>query len=333
MKNFFEFTRRELAETLGHKTRAARLFNKVYQGAPLSSASDVAAFQDFAVEGIPIARRFDSSDGTRRYLFRLDDKEQAESVTIPEESRFTFCVSSQIGCALACRFCLTGQLGLTRNLSAGEIVSQVVAQRADLGGAESRRCSVVFMGMGEPLQNYDNVMRSIEILTDDHGLAIPLNRITLSTAGLVPAIQTLGREKLFPNLSISLTGATNSKRDDLMPINRKYPIEEVIQAVRDLPASLRRRVMFEYVMLKDVTDDLRDAHHLASLLKGLNAKVNLIPLNESPDLPFERSERGVILRFQQLLLQNGITTFIRRTRGDDVSAACGQLHVTQSAQL
>jgi 23S rRNA (adenine2503-C2)-methyltransferase len=189
----------------------------------------------------------------------------------------------------------------------------------------SKRFSVVFMGMGEPLQNYDNVLRSIRILIDDYGLALPLHRITLSTAGLVPGLRRLAKESSFPNLSISLTGATNEKRDELMPINQKYPIEEVLEAVRSLPAIRRKRVMFEYVMIKGVTDSLDDAHDLAGLLGGLGCKVNLIPLNESPDLDFHGADRQDILRFQQVLLNSHIPTFIRKTRGDDVYAACGQL--------
>jgi 23S rRNA (adenine2503-C2)-methyltransferase len=201
----------------------------------------------------------------------------------------------------------------------------VLVQLAEIPSESSHRFSVVLMGMGEPLQNYENVLKAIRILTDDHGLALPLHRITLSTAGLVPGMQRLAKEPIFPNLSISLTGATNRKRDELMPINQKYPIEEVIGVVRTLPESRRKRVMFEVVMIKGVTDSVDDAQHLSSLLRGLRAKVNLIPLNESPDIEFQRSSRAGILRFQEVLLRNDIATFIRKTRGDDVYGACGQL--------
>ena len=194
-----------------------------------------------------------------------------------------------------------------------------------MAGESSGRFSIVLMGMGEPLQNYENVLKAIEILTDDNGLAVPLRRITLSTAGLLPGIERLSRERLFPNLSISLTGARDEVRDQLMPINRKYPIRDVLAAVRNLPERRRKRVMFEYVMIRGLTDSIDDAGCLAALLEGLGAKVNLIPLNESPDIPYKRSERSDILAFQQVLLQKGITTFIRKTRGDDVSGACGQL--------
>ena len=271
-----------------------------------------------------IVHCFESLDGTRRYLVRLHDGETVESVVIPARGRFTFCVSSQVGCGLACKFCLTGQLGLTRNLSAAEIVSQVLLLLEEIQES-SPRLSIVFMGMGEPLQNYANVVKTIEILTDDKGLAVPLRRITLSTAGLVPGIDHLAQERLFPNLSISLTGATDSVRDELMPINRRYPIREVIEAVRRLPDSRRKRVMFEVVMIKGVTDSTDDAQRLSDLLHGLRSKVNLIPLNESPDIPFKRAAHADILQFQQVLIGNGIATFIRKNRGNDVSGACGQL--------
>lgn len=320
MESFFDYTRAEIASYLGRQASATRLYKAVYQACDKSAAAEY-----FNLALPSVVDRFESADGTRRYLLRLDDGEVIESVLIPEQQRFTFCISSQVGCALACQFCLTGQLGLTRNLSTAEIVSQVLLQRAEISSENSNRFSVVLMGMGEPLQNYENVLKAIQILTDDHGLAVPLRRITLSTAGLVPGLKRLAREPLFPNLSISLTGATNPKRDELMPINRKYPIEDVIAVVNSLPDSRRKRVMFEYVMIKGVTDSTDDAEHLSALLRGLGAKVNLIPLNESPDIDFQCSDRSDILRFQQVLLRNGIATFIRKTRGDDVFGACGQL--------
>lgn len=314
---FFELTRRELADLLGKAPKANILFNKVYRQRHLTDG--------FTFELPTVVARFESSDGTRRYLLQLHDGETIESVQIPEAGRFTFCVSSQVGCALACTFCLTGQLGLKRNLSAGEIVSQVVLLRGEI---PSERFSVVLMGMGEPMQNYENVMKAIEILTDDHGIALPLKRMTLSTAGLVPGIDRLGTERLFPNLSISLTGTTDALRDELMPINKKYPIRDVVAAVQRLSPSRRKRVMFEYVMIKDLTDSLADAARLVALLRDLGAKVNLIPLNPSVEIPYERPGDAAILQFHKLLVQNGITTFIRKNRGNDVSGACGQLKKT-----
>ncbi len=318
MKSFFDFTRMELAGHLGSIARATRLYHSVYR-------DRVTAIEHFDLALPSLVSCFESADGARRYLFQLADGEVVEGVLIPEKQRFTFCISSQVGCALACEFCLTGQLGLTRNLSAGEIVSQVLVQRAEIPSGGASRFSVVLMGMGEPLQNYENVLQAIQILADDHGLAVPLHRITLSTAGLMPGLERLSKESLFPNLSISLTGATNTIRDRLMPINRKYPIEDVVGFVRGLPVSRRKRVMFEYVMIKGVTDSAADAGRLSKLLGGLGTKMNLIPLNQSPDLNFERADHADILRFQQILLKAGVTTFIRKTRGDDVSGACGQL--------
>lgn len=268
-----------------------------------------------------VERSFTSLDGAQRFLLRLHDGERIESVLIPRQDRTTLCISSQVGCGLGCAFCLTGRLGFTRDLSADEIISQVKLMLHSAGA----RFSIVFMGMGEPLQNYDNVLAAIRFIHDDHGLRLPMSRITVSTAGLVPEIERLTREPLFPNLSISLTGATNSTRDQLMPINRKYPVEELIDTIRQLPASRQKRVMFECVMIKNLTDSTQDAERLSQLLQGTRAKVNLIPLNPAPEIPFERSEDDAILRFQEVLVRNGTAAFIRKNRGNDVSSACGQL--------
>lgn len=330
VKSFFGQSRQDLLEWVGRTARAARVFRAVYnqrvrqfeQVSSIPPASRDALAAALSLDLPTISRRFDSEDGTRRYLIRLADGETAESVLIPSSDRVTFCISSQIGCALGCTFCLTGQLGLIRDLSAAEIVSQVMIL---LGESPVEHFGIVLMGMGEPLQNYDNVVKALNILHDDNGLAVAPARITLSTAGLVPAIERLSQEPLFPNLSISLTGVTNAARDALMPINRKYPIEAVMEAVRKLPLSRQSRVMFECVMIKDVTDSPDDAHELSRLLEGMRAKVNLIPLNPAPEIPFQRADHDAILRFQEILVSNGIATFIRRTRGDDVFGACGQL--------
>jgi 23S rRNA (adenine2503-C2)-methyltransferase len=264
---------------------------------------------------------FNSSDGTQKFLLKLDDGESIESVLIPRHDRSTLCISSQVGCGLGCTFCLTGRLGFTRDLTADEIISQVLLM---LNGT-TQRFSVVFMGMGEPLQNYDNVLRAVHFIHDDHGLKTPMSRITISTAGLVPGIERLAAEPLFPNLSISLTGVTNATRDELMPINRKYPIETVVETVRRLPPRRQKRVMFECVMIKGLTDSIEDATTLSALLRDLQVKVNLIPLNPAPEIPFEPAEHDTILRFQDILVRGGTATFIRKNRGNDVSGACGQL--------
>ena len=334
MKPVFDKERSELSAILSPTYRASQIFKSVYHrwlddfelmtDLPKSARTPLA--EEWNIRLPLVHRRFDSVDGTRRYLIRLDDGELAETVFIPEEHRNTICVSSQIGCALACTFCLTGQLGLKRHLTAGEIVTQVlVAQRDNLDWEQRDSFNIVLMGMGEPLHNYDNVMKAIRILHDEDGLNMSMGRITLSTAGLLPGIQRLAAEPMIPNLAISLTGATNEKRDVLMPINRKYPIEELLDTVRRFPLKHRQRVTFEYVLLKGVTDAPEDALNLTRLLKGIPAKVNLIPLNEAEELDYQRPSDGSIERFQNILVDHHISAFVRKNRGNDISAACGQL--------
>ena len=315
MKSFFDLTRSEVARIIGKPALASQMFKSIY----LDRATDAGPFE---VVLPTVVRTFQSEDGTQRFLLRLEDGEMVESVIIPGDDRLTFCVSSQVGCALACTFCLTGLLGLKRNLTAGEIVSQVVLLAQS---GVPARFSVVLMGMGEPLQNYDNVLKAISILNDDHGFDLSMRRITLSTAGLVPGLERLAAEPLFPNLSISLTGATNALRDQLMPINRKFPIEDVLAVVRSLPPQRQKRVMLEYVMIKGVTDSPADAEALAALIGTMTVKVNLIPFNPASELGYERSDDEAVLRFHAFLLERGIATFVRRSRGGDVSGACGQL--------
>ena len=331
MKSFFDYEKPELASIFDPPFRATQIYKAVYQRSfddfalmtDLPKASRASFSGEWNIKLPSVHRRFDSIDGTRRYLVRLQDDELAETVYIPEESRDTICISSQIGCALACTFCLTGQLGLTRHLSAGEIVTQaLVAQRENIS---SRGFNIVLMGMGEPLHNYDNVMKAIRILHDKDGMNMSMSRITLSTAGLLPAIERLAAEPIIPNLAISLTGATNEKRNELMPINRRYPIEQLLDAVRRFPLKHRQRVTFEYVLLRGVTDAPEDALHLVKLLKGIRAKVNLIPFNEAEELSYRRPLDAAIERFQQALIENNISAFVRKNRGNDISAACGQL--------
>ncbi len=337
MKSFFDYERPELAAMLHPSFRSTQLFKAVYQRrvenfdsiTELSKGERASLASEWDIRLPAVHRRFESVDGTRRYLLRLaggDDGELAETVFIPEETRNTICISSQVGCALACTFCLTGQLGLTRNLTAGEIVTQVLfAQRDNLSEEQAGSFNIVLMGMGEPLHNYDNVMKAIRILHDKHGLNMSMSRITLSTAGLLPAIQQLATEPDIPNLAISLTGATNTKRNELMPINRKYPLEELLAAVRQFPLKHRQRVTFEYVLLKGITDSVEDARNLVKLLRGIRAKVNLIPLNEADELDYQRPTELAIQRFQQVLIDNNVEAYVRKNRGNDISAACGQL--------
>jgi len=334
MKLLFDFERHELAVVLTPAYRATQIFKSVYHrwisdfdamtDLPKSAREELAA--EWSIKPPRVHRRFDSFDGTRRYLIGLEDAEFAESVFIPEEHRNTICISSQVGCALACTFCLTGKIGLKRNLSAGEIVGQVVAAQRDNVAWEQRDTfNIVLMGMGEPLHNYDNVMKAIRILHDPEGMNMSMGRITLSTAGMLPALERLAEEPMIPNLAISLTGATNEKRDVLMPINRKYPIEELLNVVRRFPLKHRQRVTFEYVLLKGITDSAEDALALVRLLKGIPAKVNIIPLNEAEELDYQRPSDEAIERFQNVLITHNISAFVRKNRGNDISAACGQL--------
>lgn len=334
MTSLFDLERQELAARLSPPYRATQIFKSVYHrwilsfeemtDLPRSARIELAQAWNILPPGIH--RRFDSTDGTRRYLVPLEDREFAETVFIPEEHRNTICISSQVGCALACTFCLTGKLGLKRHLTAGEIVGQVIAAQRDNLSWEARDSfNIVLMGMGEPLHNYDNVMKAIRILHDPEGMNMSMGRITLSTAGMLPALERLAEEPMIPNLAISLTGATNEKRDVLMPINRKYPIEQLLDAVRRFPLKHRQRVTFEYVLLKDVTDSLEDAKALVRLLKGIPAKVNLIPLNEAEELEYSRPSDEAVNRFQDFLVEHHVSAFVRKNRGNDISAACGQL--------
>jgi 23S rRNA (adenine2503-C2)-methyltransferase len=271
---------------------------------------------------------FVSSDGTRRFLLQLGDESEVEAVFMPEERRDTICISSQVGCPLACDFCMTGVLGLKRNMTAGEIVAQVVVVLNEVYGVgveTPHGTNLVMMGMGEPLLNYDAVMKSIRLFADPEGLSIAPRRITLSTAGVVPRINDLAREEIRPHLAISLTAANDQLRDKLFPINRKYPIGELMEACRTYPLGERERLTFEYVMLRGINDSDRDARELVRLLSGIRAKVNLIPHNPAPELPYEASPMDRILAFQAILTDSGLPSFIRRPRGQDISAACGQL--------
>lgn len=286
------------------------------------------------VTNTKIENVFLSSDGTRRFLLKLADGREVEAVFMPEEHRDTICISSQVGCPLACDFCMTGVIGLKRNMTAGEIVSQVVIVLNEVYGAGAEPphgTNIVMMGMGEPLLNYDSVMKSIRLFADEEGLQIAPRRVTLSTAGIVPRIYDLAAEPVRPRLAISLTAARDELRDRLFPINRKYPLRELIAACRSFPLQERERLTFEYVMLAGVNDSDSDARELVRLLSTLRAKVNLIPHNPAPELPYQSSTMGRILAFQEILTASGLPSFIRRPRGQDISAACGQLAARHQA--
>ena len=271
-----------------------------------------------------------SSDGTRKWLLRLDDGKEVETVYIPEEDRGTLCVSSQVGCTLNCRFCHTGTQKLVRNLTPFEIVGQVMIARDSLNDwpstKENRRITnVVMMGMGEPLYNFDNVKAALAIVADGDGLALSKRRITLSTAGVVPMIERAGNE-IGSSLAVSLHAARDDIRDVIVPLNKKYPIAELMQACRTYPGvSNARRITFEYVMLKGVNDSLADARALVKLLSGIPAKINLIPFNAWPGAPYQCSDWSEIEKFAEVVNRAGYASPVRTPRGRDIMAACGQL--------
>ena len=268
-----------------------------------------------------------SKDGTVKYGFKLKDNNYIESVLIPEDGRNTLCVSSQVGCAMGCEFCLTGGMGFKRNLSPGEIVGQVVRVRNRLHDDEDTEVvlnNLVFMGMGEPLANFDNLLVALEILTYQRGLNFSDRRITVSTCGLVPKIKELG-QKTRVNLAVSLHSVDDSARSKLMPINNKYPVAELLEACKNFPMPKRKRIMFEYILIKDLNDSISDAEILAERLKDIPCKINLLPYNETSALSYQRPSDKKIELFQKTLWKAGYTVLVRSSRGSDISAACGQL--------
>ncbi len=264
-----------------------------------------------------------SEDGSKKYLFRLRDGQYIESVLIPEPGHWTLCISTQVGCGMGCKFCLTGRDGLVRNLEPSEIVNQICAVQEDLQGPNPLT-NIVLMGMGEPLANYKSVVQAIGAIAGNNGLQFSSRRVTLSTAGLAPRIDDLGRD-VKVNLAVSLNAADNDTRSRLMPINRTYPIEAVLSACRRFPLPPRRTIMFEYVLIAGVNDTPSDAKRLARLLRPLRAKINLIPFNPYEGTDFKRPEEGAILAFQEVLLNLHYTAIIRHSKGCDICAACGQL--------
>jgi 23S rRNA (adenine2503-C2)-methyltransferase len=272
-----------------------------------------------------------SRDGSRKYLFKLGDGKHIEGVLIPERDHYTLCVSSQVGCAQGCLFCLTATGGFERNLSRAEIVGQVRDIRNELDDPEQLR-NLVFMGMGEPLANYKNLVSALDVITDnDCGLRFAARRITVSTAGLVPRFSDLGRQTKV-NLAISLNATDNDTRNRLMPINRKYPLEDLLNACRQFPLPAGRRITFEYILIKGVNDTVADAMRLAKLLQPIRCKINLIPFNPHGGCTFERPSEPVIQAFFKILFDKNYTVIIRRSKGEDISAACGQLRARSLGQ-
>ena len=287
----------------------------------------------FFISSPKIIRTEVSSDGTRKFLFELEDQHTIESVLIPDEDRQTLCISSQVGCQQACRFCLTGRGGFTRNLKAYEISDQVKEVSNILQQEGSRGITnIVLMGMGEPLANFEEVVKALRVITSDPGLGFSPRRVTVSTDGLVPEIEQLGKSGLKVNLAVSLNATTDDVRDRIMPVNRRYPIKDLLAACRRFPLEPRRRITFEYVMLRGINDREEDAFRLANLLKGIKSKVNLIPFNPFPGSEFQRPDDATVRRFQRVLLDNHYTAPVRESRGRDISAACGQLREKETSE-
>jgi 23S rRNA (adenine2503-C2)-methyltransferase len=326
----------DLLEFLGPhqpRYRAQQLFDALYKKhvanfSEISNLPQPLLNQLVAISnlGVPTSeKRFDSADGTRRYLLRLQDNRTVEAVLMPEENRDTICISSQIGCPVDCKFCLTALMGLERNLTAGEIVGQAlyVARENGLQPNDSRM-NVVMMGMGEPLLNLANVLKATRILTDSGGVGMSQKRITISTSGIVSKMEELGRAEIRPKLAVSLNASNEEQRRELMPITRKYHLAELMEACRAYPLRTWEKLTFEYVLLKDVNDSDADARRVARLVSRLNCKVNLIALNPGPGIPFETPTAERVESFQQIV-RKAVPCFIRKPRGRDIFAACGQL--------
>lgn len=304
--------------------RGARSFDEMTNVAPKMRAELAEVAQ---IGSLEVAQVQESVDGTRKMRLVTHDGHSIESVIIPDGDKTTQCISSQVGCAVDCQFCATAKLGLLRNLDAGEIVDQVYLARRLIEKTEPERriTNLVYMGMGEPLHNYDNLVKSLRILCHDKGAKLSQRRITVSTSGLVPKLEKLGLEDVRPNLAVSLNAPNDDIRDQIMPINRKWNIAKLMAALRAYPLEQRRRITFEYVLLAGVNDGLEHAAQLAVLLRGIKCKVNIIPFNPHPESEFQRPSAGAISTFQNETRRLGLPTYLRTPRGDDIDAACGQL--------
>jgi 23S rRNA (adenine2503-C2)-methyltransferase len=322
-------------ESIGEaRFRARQLFRHIYNRRIHSwnECSDLSKMFRAQLEfgthlnAMKIVEKQEASDGTTKYLFGLQDGHFIESVLIPDPPRRTLCISSQVGCPFKCTFCLTGALGFKRDLGTAEIVDQICQVQNDQG-VQRRITNIVFMGMGEPLANYQSVLKAIRIMTDPNGLAFSHRRITLSTAGLVPQLRQLGKDSPV-NIAISLHASDDTLRNQLMPISRKYPLSELLAACREYPLPPRKRITFEYILIDGINDSPKQARELVRIMHGVRAKVNLIPFNPvAPDLDsrYRRPPEERILAFQEVLQKAQLTAIIRQSRGGDISAACGQL--------
>jgi 23S rRNA (adenine2503-C2)-methyltransferase len=322
-----------LAESLGAPPYRGR---QLAQWIFVKGVTDLAAMSDLpkdfraalaaraSVDVPEVERRTPSQDGSQKLVLRYGDGARVQAVLMPDDDRLTLCVSTQVGCGFACAFCYTGTMGLERNLSAGEIVAQVMLAREGLA-AGLRITHIVYMGMGEPLANYTATVKSLRLLTDPQAFAFAPRRITVSTVGLVSGIERLAKENLRVNLAVSLHATSNEIRDRIMPVNRGFAIEELLAACRRFPLPFRQRMTFEYVLLEGINDSAEDARRLVKLMKGIRGKINLIPFNDWEGSSFARPPLARILDFQTVLLEHGIRATVRWSKGEDIGAACGQL--------
>jgi len=341
-RNLVGLDRQELERLAASLGKAAYRGRQLYGALYARRQTDLAALTDldrdfrsalaahYEIAYPELQGEFLSQDGSARYLLRLHKNTSIETVYMPEEERITLCLSSQAGCAVDCRFCFTALLGLKRNLSAGEILGQVLAVAKARAISPGSRLNLVFMGMGEPLLNLAQVMKAVRILADPRGFGIPLRRITISTSGIIPGMREMARHPARPKLAVSLNASSEQQRTELMPINRKYPLRELLGACRAYPLRPRERLTFEYVLLDGFNDTDADATRLAGLVRGMRAKINLIPYNPGSELPYRPSPLKRVLAFQQLLTERAIPAFIRISRGQDIGAACGQLRLIES---
>ena len=345
-KTILDYTKAELASMVKPSFRAKQIWGWIYHQyatsfetmANLPKAMREELDQTYEIMPLKIARKECSTDGTIKYLFELSDGKTVETVwlkmkdesiddegNIEHEARFTVCVSTQVGCKVGCSFCLTAKGGFTRDLSAGEIVAQVLAVKMDNGLAAHRRLNIVYMGMGEPLDNLENLAKAITILKDEEGLSISGKRQTVSTSGLSSKIDKLGQMDLGVHIAISLHAVDDELRSELIPMNKAYNIASIIDAVKRFPIDTRKRVMFEYLVIKGKNDDLTSAKKLVKLLHGIKAKVNLIFFNPYEGSDYQRPTRVDMVAFQEYLIKHGVLCTIRDSKGLDISAACGQL--------
>jgi 23S rRNA (adenine2503-C2)-methyltransferase len=350
--NILDYTKEELSNLINPKFRAKQIYGWIYHkrvdsfldmaNLPKSMREDLE--QKFTIKPLEIISKQESIDGSIKYLFRLHDNHTIEAVlllmkdasyhedgTLKHHKRFTICLSSQVGCKVGCSFCLTAKGGFIRDLSAGEIVAQALEIYEDNQIPSNHRVNLVYMGMGEPLDNLNNLAKAVKIFSDMDGMSISPNRQTVSTSGLSAKIKRLGELNLGVNLAISLHAVDDELREQLMPINKAYNIASIIEAVKEFPVNQRKKVMFEYLMIKDLNDDLKSAKKLVKLLNGLKAKVNLIYFNPYEGTDFKRPEPKSMREFQKFLLNRGVLCTIRESKGLDISAACGQLREQNSS--